>query len=62
MPLSGSAGTGDIAELERVFRDMGDGSEWYRFSVEDSAWIDECQAECIAWIDNGGLQRLKFLA
>jgi hypothetical protein len=51
-------GYSSVMELEQVSRDIGDGSEWYRFSVEDGPWIDECRAQCIARIDNGGLQRL----
>jgi len=47
-----------IAQLEQVFRNKYDGTEWYRFDSETDEWITERQALCAAWINDGNLQKV----
>ncbi|KAF2245222.1 hypothetical protein BU26DRAFT_386601, partial [Trematosphaeria pertusa] len=42
-----------VAELEQVFRDLGDGTEWYWFEGETEEWLKERRAECEKWISAG---------
>ncbi len=50
-----------VAELEQAIRDMGGGTEWYSFDVEDKEWIKERKDECTAWVEAGGLKNLPPL-
>ncbi|OAA54579.1 Protein kinase-like domain protein [Niveomyces insectorum RCEF 264] len=48
-----------VAELEQVFRDRKDGTEWYRFPGETDDWIAARRQECIRWVESNGLETLK---
>lgn len=47
-----------VAELEQIFRDMKDGTEWYRFPPEDEAWLAEQRQKCEAWAATDALDAL----
>lgn len=47
-----------VAELEQVFRDMKDGTEWYRFEPEDEVWLAEQRCKCEEWAATDGLDVL----
>ncbi|OAA53513.1 serine/threonine protein kinase [Niveomyces insectorum RCEF 264] len=47
-----------VSALEQEFRNMGDGTEWYRFPLEDAAWFAETQQACRAWAESGQLEKV----
>ncbi|KAL1838736.1 hypothetical protein VTK73DRAFT_4255 [Phialemonium thermophilum] len=53
-----AGGYGSVAELELVFRNMGDGAEWYAFEAEDDGFFEEQQARCVEWERDGQLDAL----
>jgi serine/threonine protein kinase len=52
-----NGGYQSVRELEQIFRDMEDGTEWYSFrgEDEDEDWIKEREKECVEWVESGGL-------
>ncbi len=50
-----------VAELEQLFREMYDGTEWYLFDADDDEWMKEREAECMEWVKDGGLQSLTSI-
>lgn len=48
-----------VAELEQVFRDMKDGTEWYYFEPEDEAWLADQRRICEDYVAAGGIEALR---
>jgi hypothetical protein len=49
---------GSVAELVQVFRDLGDGTEWYRFESETEEWLRDRRSECEKLVRAGELVHL----
>lgn len=49
-----------VAALEQVFRDLGDGSEWYVFQgiEQEEGWLEQMEKDCKTWVDSSGLGTL----
>ncbi|OAA63629.1 protein kinase domain-containing protein [Niveomyces insectorum RCEF 264] len=47
-----------VAQLEKVFREMKDGTEWYRFDLEATSWLAAQREACAEWTFAGNLDEL----